>query len=180
MPELRRLLKDNSDAIVGRWLDYVLRTYPKDGAAAFARQKDPFANPVGHSLRVGTRAIFDCIVAGESCGDLRTHLGDVIKIRAVQQFTASQAVGFVFLLKDAIRKQLGAITHNAAFKGELDDLDRTIDRLALDAFDIFVQCREQLCELRINEVKRSVSWVVQKMNERDRRPELAGSEQGPE
>jgi len=177
MSELRRLLRANSDAIVGRWLDCVLRTYAKDAAAAFARQKDPFANPVGHSLRVGTRAIFDSILAGEECDQVNRPLSEVIKIRAVQQFTASQAVGFVFLLKDAIRDQLGDVTSDAAIMAELEGLDRVIDRVALQAFDVFVECREQLCELRVNEVKRSVSWIMEKMNERNSNPELASSRQ---
>ena len=34
------------------------------------------------------------------------------------------------------------------------------------AFEIFVECRESVCELRINEVKRRVSWVMEKMNAR--------------
>ncbi len=56
--KLVELLLKNQDAIVERWLDLALATYGGDVPATFKRQKDPFANPIGHSLRVGTRKIF--------------------------------------------------------------------------------------------------------------------------
>jgi hypothetical protein len=180
MSELRELLRDNSEAIADRWLECVLNTYPEEAVAAFQRQKDPFANPVGHSLRVGTRAILESIIAGIDGDHISRPLTDIIKIRAVQQFTASQAVGFVFLLKDAIREQLGDAADDAPIVTELVDLEHVIDRLALVAFDLFVQCREQLFELRVNEVKRSVSWVVDKVNQRKERTESDVRQRGRE
>ena len=62
---------------------------------------------------------------------------------------------------------------DARLLAELTELERQIDRVALAAFDVFVQCREQVYELRVNEVKRRVSWVVNRMNGRGLDPELA-------
>ncbi|OHB83228.1 MAG: hypothetical protein A2V98_01805 [Planctomycetes bacterium RBG_16_64_12] len=161
---LRNLLRENKDAIVWRWFEDILAAYAGDAAAAFKRQKDPFANPVGHSLRVGTRGIFEALVAGVDAEKVRQHLGEIIRIRAVQQFSASQAVGFVFRLKDAVRAELGGAVEDPRLSSELAKLEAEIDQVALAAFDVFVQCREQVCELRVNEVKRRVSWIVDKMN----------------
>ena len=58
-------------------------------------------------------------------------------------------------------------------ESELAKLEADIDRIALAAFDVYVQCREQLCELRVNEVKRRVSWVMERMSKRVVEPELA-------
>jgi hypothetical protein len=91
----------------------------------------------------------------------------------VQQFSASQAVGFVFRLKEAVRAELGEGARDARFASELAELDAQIDRMGLAAFDVFVQYREQAYELRVNEVKRRVSWVIEKMNGREVDPELA-------
>ena len=96
---LEELLRNNTNAIVQRWLQDVLATYPGDTPAAFARQKDPFANPVGHSLRVGTRRIFEALIGGKDIDEIGRDLHPIIKIRAVQQFSASDAVSFVFHLK---------------------------------------------------------------------------------
>jgi hypothetical protein len=51
------------------------------------------------------------------------------------------------------------------------EFEAKIDRVALAAFDIFSQCREQVLELRINEVKRSVAWAVDRLNRREVEPE---------
>ncbi len=81
-------------------------------------------------------------------------LDEIIKIRAVQEFTPSQALAFVFLLKEAVRAELGSEEDRApALPAELADLDRQIDQVALGAFDAYMRYRGQVCELRINEVK---------------------------
>ena len=171
--KFEELLQKHKDAIVGRWLDDALATYPENSAGAFRRQKDPFANPVGHSLRVGTRGIFEALLDGMDTEKIRPYLHEIIKIRAVQEFSASRAVGFVFHLKEAIRAELGKTAADPQFACELAKLEGQIDRIALAAFDVYVQCREQVCELRINEVKRRVSWVVDKMNQGGVDPDLA-------
>jgi hypothetical protein len=169
---LRDLLRDNKDAVVERWLEDVLATYPGDAGAAFRRQKDPFANPVGHSLRTGTLRVFESLLDGIDDEAVRQDIAEIIKIRAVQQFSASQAVSFVFQLKAAIRAQLGTTVEDPKLSVELVQLEEQIDRIALVAFDVFVHCREQVYELRINELKRNVSWVVERMNRRGNDTEL--------
>jgi hypothetical protein len=173
MMTLGKLLHQSKDAIIVRWLEEALATYPGESAAAFRRQKDPFANPVGHSLRVGTRGIFEALLDGENAERIRRHLHEIIRIRAVQQFSASEAVGFVFQLKGAVRAELSEAVKDPENLSELTELDARIDRMALLAFDAFVQFREQVYELRVNESKRRVSWVVGKLNQRGVDPELA-------
>jgi len=171
-------LRKNKDAVVRRWLDDALATYPDRSAVAFTRQKDPFANPVGHSLRVGTRGIFEALLDGTDDEKIRRCLHEIIRIRAVQELSASVAVGFVFQLKEAIRTELPKAAGDPRFSAELAALEARIDRIALTAFDVFVQCREQLCELRVNEVKRSVGWIADKINKRSADPELTRTDPG--
>jgi hypothetical protein len=160
------LLQDRKDAIVRTWFAEAVAIYGGEGAKAFSRQKDPFANPVGHSLREGTREIFEAILAGAEVEELDTHLRGIVKIRAVQEFSPSQAVGFVFGLKSAVRAELGTAISDTRHAPDLAAFDDRVDQVALKAFDIFTECREQLCDLRVNEVKRRVSWVIEKLNER--------------
>ena len=37
-------------------------------------------------------------------------------------------------------------------------------QIALAAFDIYTRCREQVCQLRVNEVKRRVSWAMERQS----------------
>jgi hypothetical protein len=169
---LRQLLLERREAIARSWLEGALATYPGDSPAIFAREKDPFANPVGHSLRVGTERMLDALLLDTDAGEVREQLQNIMKIRAVQPFAPSQAVGFVLRLREIIRAELGGVAADPRFASELADLDAQIDRIALAAFDKFVECREQVYELRVNEVKRQVSWITDKVNQRDPEPEL--------
>jgi hypothetical protein len=162
---IRDQLLSRKDALVERWLDEVLDTYPGRGAEMFRQEQDPFANPVGHALKTGTRGIVESLLSGTLDEDaLRHHLNEMIKVRAVQQFAPSEAVGVVFHLKSAIRAELAEALMDPQSAAELVELDQDIDRIALLAFDLFVQCREQVYELRVNEMKRRVSWVVERLN----------------
>jgi len=167
---LRQLLREHQRDILERWFEDTLATYPEKAAAAFRRQKDPFANPVGHSLRVGTRGVFEILIEGWDETEIRESLLEIIRIRAVQEISPAGAVGFVFGLKQAIRAELGEAVDNAPLSSELAEIEDQIDRIALCAFDLYVECRENVYKLRIDEVKRQVSWVVDKMNERDPDP----------
>ncbi len=162
------LLKAKKGAIVQRWVEAVLTTYPEEGAVLFQKQQDPFANPVGHSVREGTEGLFDSILDGMDPGDLRQHLDRIIRVRAVQQFSPSRALSFLFSLKPILRGALPEASEEPALAGEWAELDHRIDQVALLAFDVYAECREEVSQLRINEVKRQVAWVLEKLNQRDR------------
>lgn len=166
------LLQKKKDAIQQRWCDDALATYSKDATVAFRRQKDAFANPVGHALRIGTQGVFEALLDGAAEDEIRGHLEGMVKIRAVQQFSASEGLSFLFGLKKIVRAELGVKRNDSQFADELAKFDDQIDRIALLAFDVFVECRQQVSELRINEIKRRVSWVMEKMGQRSPDAEL--------
>jgi hypothetical protein len=164
---LANQLRERGSAIVDRWLRDTLATYSDDAAAAFKRNKDPFTNPVGHALRVGTRTAMEALCDGKDADEVCSCLDDVIKIRAVQELTPSQALSFVFLLKRAIRVELKGEKDEPSFSRDLAQLEERIDSVALRAFDAFLGYRARVYELRINEVKRSVGDWVERMNRRN-------------
>ncbi len=150
-------LREKSSAIAQRWLADTLAAYPAESAAAFRREKDAFANPVGHALRQGTCAAVDAFVEGKEPEEICSHLDEIVKIRAVQELKPSQAISFVFLLKEALRAALKPKDAGVESLGELAELERRVDMVALSAFDIYTSYRGQVSELRINEIKRSVA-----------------------
>ena len=87
----------------------------------------------------------------------RQALDPIIRIRAIQDFTPTQATRFVFDLKGVIRNILGARrSSNRKDRLNPDDiaeLERRIDELGLLSFDIYMQCREKLFEIKANEMK---------------------------
>ncbi|MFC1628901.1 RsbRD N-terminal domain-containing protein [Gemmatimonadota bacterium] len=160
-------MKEKKDLIVQQWVTYVLETYPDEGARLFDSEKDPFANPVGASVRNGSQMAFDALLAGEDAGTISRHLSEIIQIRAVQQFSASEGLSFVFRLKDAARQVLAEAAVDRDLVPEWSEFDRKIDEVALASFDIHGEYRKEVYELRLNETKRRVSWVIDRMNRRD-------------
>ncbi len=150
---LADLLQRNSAAIKERWLERTLASYRQESAGFFLQTKDRFANPVGQTLATATEALVDCLIEGADAAEFCLHLEEIVKIRAVQDFTPSEAVSFVFLLKDSIREELQGDLSDPRLLAELVALEDRIDQMALFAFDIFVKWREKVYSLRVREIK---------------------------
>jgi hypothetical protein len=172
---LRELLAGRRDAVLGRWVERVVATYPEGARRLFLGQKDPFANPVGRAVRDGTAGVFDALLSGGGEEAYRAALGDLVAIRAVQQFRPSGAVGFVFGLKEAVRDELAGELGDPGVAREMPALEAEVDAAALAAVDLYVEARERVAELRIDEAKRRVEWVVDRLGRRERRE---GGERG--
>lgn len=163
MKSLSDLLTEHKDDIVDSWFERVVASYHKDTARFLKRENNRFANPVGNALRVGTQTIFESLLDGLDSERICSQLDEIIKIRAVQDLAPSRAISFIFDLKEVVRSVLEKELRVSALRSELDAFETRVDQVALFAFDIFVRCREQLYELRVDEVKRSVSTVFKRL-----------------
>jgi len=146
-------LKARRAAIIDRWKALALAVYPERGAQFIVGEPDRFRNPVGHIVGESLAVLYDGLLADAPAEEMRRALDGIVRIRAVQDLSPSAAVGFVFLLKQAIGEELSG--SETGLHGEIDGIDlyERIDRLALEAFDIFMQCREQIYELRVREIR---------------------------
>jgi hypothetical protein len=84
--------------------------------------------------------------------ELSSAIDGIVRIRAVQEFTPSAAVGFVYTLRGILREELADAALDPAGHAALE---RGVDRLALVAFDVYMQCREKIFEIRVREIKES-------------------------
>ena len=170
---LTNLLKEKKATILDAWFDRIAKTYPKETASFFHRQKDPFANPVRHAFVTSTEQILDHLLAGSPKDSFYQPLEDILKIRAVQEFSPSQAVGFLFLFKTAIRQTLKKELKDAELLAELLDFESMIDGLSLIGFDIYMKCREKIYDIRATELRgRTKSFMqrLQRMTDTDGQP----------
>jgi hypothetical protein len=149
---LESSLLEKREQIVAAWCESLLSTYASEGAKFFASQKNQFANPVGHTFLENLRTLFPRLVRAEDFEEkeIRELMDGIIRIRAVQGFPPSKAVAFVTSLKGAVervlRKDIDAPDNIAAWR----DMCSRIDTAQGMAFDIYMQCREKLWELRAN------------------------------
>ena len=138
------------DAVVRKWLAQVLEDYPEETSRFLLQTNDPFRNPVGRALREGLPVLLDEIAGGMDSSRIDKALDEIVHIRAIQDFSASQAVGFLLLLKPTIREEL------TPSSPVLETLFSRIDEMVLRAFDLYMRCREKTYEIKANEAKRRV------------------------
>ncbi|MCW7754991.1 RsbRD N-terminal domain-containing protein [Desulfobotulus sp. H1] len=154
------LLGDYREKMAERWVDLVVRTYPaKRSQSFFLNEKDPFSNPVGHTLRTALPDVLNALIDGAEDSVLETMLDPVIRVRAVQEFTVREAITFVFYLKDLAREVLkNSITEKD--NAPLYAFDKRVDDLALVAFSLYMGCREQIWSFKSRHVvERSINLL---------------------
>lgn len=149
---LKDLLSEKRNAIVQRWIDLILEAYPEETSRFLKEQKNRFSNPVGYIIFQGIEGLFDELLQGFDSEKISPFLDNIIRIRAIQDFSPSQAVSFVFLLKKVIREELEREIHENGISEELLLFEQRIDNLALLSFDIYMKCREKIWELKANEL----------------------------
>lgn len=150
--ELGQFLHENKEDILERWTAEVLSTYSADAARIFGRQLNRFANPIGYNVRQGLLELYDAIAAGKIGDQLSNHLEELVKIRAVQAFTPSESVAFVFYFKRIVRAVSGK-SQQPISADDLATLDGRVDAAALSIFDCYMDCRERLHQVRIHELE---------------------------
>jgi RsbT co-antagonist protein rsbRD N-terminal domain len=140
-------------AVAQEWLDLTLRTYPSQSMQFLLHEKDFFRNPVGQAIKEGLALLAEELFGDMNSERVRQALEGIVRIRAVQSFSAREAVGFVFLLKGILQEEL------AADWASYHELDGRLDEIALAAFDLYVQCRKQISEIQVSEAKRRVALL---------------------
>jgi hypothetical protein len=161
---LTELLSEKKTAILTRWIDEVLSTYQPDTTNFIKKTQNRFANPVGHTVTDGLEKIFNALLSEAGPEQMATLLDYVIRIRAVQDFTPSQAVSFVFTLKKVIRDELTKDPKTPLPYEDLAGFEKRVDDLALVSFDIYMKCREKIYDIKANELKKMTYRLLQRAN----------------
>ncbi|MBW1887166.1 MAG: RsbRD N-terminal domain-containing protein [Deltaproteobacteria bacterium] len=160
--KLEKLLLKNKSNILKRWLDSILESYSSDTIRFLKKQSDQFANPVGQTISTETANLFQELLEGIDPARISPILDRIIRIRAVQDFSPSQAIFFVFQLKGVIQKELNKEIRKERLSDELAEFESRIDDMALIAFDVYMRCREKIYEISANQTKNQVSRLLQR------------------
>ncbi len=144
-------LRNHREKIVKRWVEYTLSTYK--ASSFFTNEKDKFANPVGGNIRESLSKLFVLLAKNRDPKEFVEPLDQIIRIRSVQEFTASQAVSPIHAVKHITRDILAADKERCHLVNELYDFEFAVDMAVLAAFDLYMECRERLCKVRIEELQ---------------------------
>ncbi|AGW14086.1 RsbRD N-terminal domain-containing protein [Megalodesulfovibrio gigas] len=149
------LLRSDKNAIATAWRDAIYSTYPFDTAGFLRKGQDEFKNPVGVRTDAAVHALTKHLLEEKVLDDLDLDaaLDELVRIRAVQDFTPAKAVGAIFLLKGVVRLHLSKVGKMKDHIEAVLRFESKVDSVALRAFDIYVKCRTQLYEMRLKEIK---------------------------
>jgi hypothetical protein len=162
---LYELLIKYKSSIVSKWIKLILDSYSSESSNFFNLEKNHFSNPVGSTISTNAVSIFDEIIGNRNFQNITLLLTDIIKIRAIQDFSPSEAVGFIFPLKNIIREELNEeIKQEKIFDG-FAELEFVIDKTALIAFDLYMESREKVFQIRMNEAKYKLQKTVNPVND---------------
>lgn len=149
--DLAEGFRNHREKIVNKWVEYTLSTYASSGF--FVKEHDKFANPVGGNIRQALGTLFKLLAKGADSKEFIPSLEQIMSIRSVQEFTPSQAVAPLNAVKHITREVFAADKERKHLVGELYDFEFAVDLAMLAAFDIYMQYRERLYQVRINEIK---------------------------
>lgn len=163
------IVSTKKKAIVDQWYQRILATYP-DPAARFLQQvDDAFANPVGHTIYQALDRLVEGFIQGDTSPEaMGAPLDAIIRIRAIQEFPPSEALAFIFQGKRIFKAVLAPEIQ--AGEADWEPLYAWLDSLALSGFDIYMQCRQQVYDLKVKEVKNRVGRLLERAELARREP----------
>ena len=166
--ELTRILEQKRDAVLEKWFDLIIATYPPESSRLLGGNKDQFRNPIGYSINKGIEGVYDQLISTMNTDDLRSALDEIIRVRAIQDFTPSEAIAFIFFLKTIVREVLNEQvgTEVRGHAEEINTMDARIDEVAMLAFDVYMERREKFHEIRVSEIKKSSIRLMERLNQR--------------
>jgi len=159
---LQDLIAARQKNILAKWFDAVLATYPPDTADFFKNQKNRFANPAGTTIAEALQGILEELVKGGEIAQCHPFLDNIVRVRAIQDLSASRAVAFVFSLRKILRETMEPDVRSHGLEEEYAKLESRIDELALASFDAYMKCREQVYDMKTQEWKNRMFRLLQK------------------
>ena len=145
-------LRENRTSILQEWFDQTVNTYEPEMTRFLKKEKNQFSNPVRNTIINSLEKIYDGILQENDNRD-QNDLEQIIKVRAVQDFSPSDALSFLFDLKRIIRSDITNRNLDEEFMKELFDLDERFESIYKRAFNIYNECRIKIHEIKIAEVK---------------------------
>lgn len=160
---LNEILQEQREEILARWRTLIFGTYDDRAANVYKKKTNTFGNPVGSTIKATTDALYDAICEEKLESEaLLAPLSDLIQVRSIQDYSASEAVGIVLYLKKAVRDQLACREGIACPVEELLAFETKVDRMTLHAFDIYMGFRERIYEIAANEKKRVAGMLLKR------------------
>ncbi len=170
--ELVDWLSQKKQDIVRDWVRVTMEAYPTEAVTVFKRNKDRFTNPLPHVISKNIDLLFDELLQGIDPERTTPIITEIVRLKAVQQFTPAESLQFIFDLKEVLYKLKGEKIEGEVMPyHQIRTIEQEIDKLALLAINVYVGCKEKLYEIRANEIRNQTHMLIRRVNEMDKQKE---------
>lgn len=159
---LKSLLLQDKEELSDAWFESLLNSYPEESRKYFRKHEAHFSNPIGYNLKHSLSSILEELLKDEPDADrINSELQMILRIKGVQDVLPSQAVSFVPALKQTLERKYGLERLVQEFSlAELMDFYSNLDTVGLYAYDLYMESRELIYQLRITQIKETNDLLV--------------------
>lgn len=147
-------LYEKRQQVLSQWQSAAFDAYGGNIALLRNKPEGRFSNPVVYLIEKATGEIFDLLIKPENDQILTVSVNEICHLMAIQGSKPSRAISFIFALKQIIREELKDENGANYWAAEMVEIDKIIDEIGLLAFDIYSDCRAEICDLKVSEIKR--------------------------
>jgi hypothetical protein len=140
-----------AEIVAERWIERTLASYPAEVHSLLSGEQDPFRNPAGHAIKESLTTLARELLSEMDEKAIAPALDALVRLRAVQDFRPSDALRFIFDLREVVAEVTGEVPRA---------LENRIDELALMAFDQYMACRDQIAGLRQKELRSRMQYIA--------------------
>lgn len=164
--EILNYLRENSSEIIAKWQQAIIDTYPQGAGKFLSVNKNQFGNPIGYCLQNDLPKIYKELCGGMNPDILSSSIEAIIKIRAIQDFSVTEAIGFINLLKTIILDEASSFFADKEFLESYLKFDKKIEMANGIAFEKYLEMKMKLSEIKINEIKKRNQRMVERLSEK--------------
>lgn len=160
--EPEEIFREEQVEWISKWFKAVLESYPAESAQFFRKTKDPFSNPVGATIRKGLNDLYPILLQEKpDRGRIVEVLEPIVRLRAVQEFTPSAALSFLFDIGRIIEAGVEKVRQtDSAVEDRLKIISDNIEAMVLIAFDLYMDCKKKIYTLRANQARDGVRQLL--------------------
>jgi hypothetical protein len=164
--DIIEFLNDKKNDIVEKWQNAIIDTYPEPAGKFLHGNKNQFANPIGFTVHHELPNIFQQLITDMNNEVLKKSISDIIRIRAVQDFTPNEALGFILLLKTIIKNEISQFINDKEMIESYFKIDGNIDKMMAIAFDSYLDMRMIMADIKLDEVKRRNQKMMERLSKK--------------
>ena len=142
--------RDPEASIVQKWSAKFDPAFERDEFAGSVGSRR-FRNPSAYHVDEAAREVVHYVLTGEKSEQLAPKLADLCHLIALWTPPASVTLAPFVKLRELVASELGGFDANSK---EAHEMGARIDECTLMAVEYYVQSREQVMHIRLNELKR--------------------------